>query len=462
MKKLILVWIIGVANIGHSYESNTYIASPGVDSKFALKTVNSIYHVITDWLGANIGLSPQSADLEQLLGPKISDEEKELNLQLASNLQESQVFVCPPKGTAVSEKLPNLVKKYGVQDFCKNRDAILQKLGIGLFATALKLPEATVQKMVDVEVLKTVQDFAKKSRNYDPGISDADVFQASRNVWTAACLQKLLGTKIELNSSIYGYSMLYPYTDNVFDDPSLDGAAKKLFMKKFGMMLLGKQVEDLSSAEKKVYDMVQNMYLQYPPEQYPNIHQAILAIYYAQIASLEQRSPKVSGADVLFISGFKGSTSVLADAFFAKPDLSDAEIEMAIGFGFLLQLIDDLQDMDSDNVIKSQTVFTIPYKTKEMVGREALKMLDLGHRLMIDYLAKNPKHTELAQTIYAFLRLLTFEAIAQQQSHFDSDFLEMVEARAPAPLDDLTKVHVEQQIYGIIQRAELRQAPQVN
>jgi hypothetical protein len=456
MKKLIIIFIgLGTCS-GYSYESQTYVSAPGVDSKFAYKVLGPIYQNIVQWANAPRGIQVTPADLKKLLGPQINDQEKAANLKLAKDLHEAQVFICPQGPKQISTEPPALVVEYGIKGFCKNRDQILKNVGIGLFATALKMPVSKVKEMVDLEVLKTVQNFAKKARSYDPAISDADVFQASRNVWTAACLQKLLGTPIELSSSIYGYSMLYPYTDNVFDDPSLDGDGKKRFMKKFGMMLLEVPVDDLNASEKKVSDMVRLMYQQFPPKQYSMIHQSVLAIYYAQIASLEQRSPKVSGSDVLFISGFKGSTSVLADAFFAKPNLSDEEFNMAVGFGFLLQLIDDLQDMDADNKIDSQTVFTVPYKSKELVAGEVLKMLDLGHKLMLGYLAKNPKHSALAESIYAFLRLLTFEAIAQQQDHFEGDFLDVIEGRMPAPLSEFTNVRVEQQIYDLIQSTDLK------
>lgn len=457
MKKLILILMGLSAQFTHAYDGRDYVMSPGVDPRFGWTTVSSAHKMAVEWWQLKRNYVEQQVDLDRLLGTKISKTDKNANLQMAQDLHEAQAFDCNQTTTKQSEEQPNIVKNYGRTYFCEHKDDLLTETGIQLFATALKLPTATIKSMLDKNVLQAVQNFGQVARQYDPQISDADVFQASRNVWTAACLQKLLDVKIELNSAIFGYSMLYPYTDNVIDNPALDGKGKKDFLKKFGKMLLNQPVTGLNVEAKKVYDMVQKMYQQYPPSQFPIVQQAILSIYYAQIASMEQRSPKVSGADVLFISAFKGSTSVLADAFLAKPDLNPDEIQMALSFGFLLQLIDDLQDMDADMKIHSQTVFLTPYKSKEVVGNDVLKMLDFSQNAMKSYLEKNPKHALLAQTIYGFLRLLTFEAIAKQQHHFDSDFIDAIEERAPAPLDEFKNIQVEQQIYNLIQNTNLDQ-----
>jgi hypothetical protein len=55
---------------------------------------------------------------------------------------------------------------------------------------------------------------ARWARRFDPSISPADIFQATRNAWTAGGLQVLLGREMRLTPAIFAYSMLYPYTDN--------------------------------------------------------------------------------------------------------------------------------------------------------------------------------------------------------------------------------------------------------
>ena len=94
---------------------------------------------------------------------------------------------------------------------------------------ALDLDDAHLNLLVD-GFPKLARALAEQARRFDPALSAADIFQASRNVWTAAGLQVLLGQRLELTPAIFAYSMLYPYTDNLLDDPqnfsSISGISK--------------------------------------------------------------------------------------------------------------------------------------------------------------------------------------------------------------------------------------------
>src|SRR5208283_4932819 len=53
-------------------------------------------------------------------------------------------------------------------------------------------------------------EMARGARRFDPSISPDDIFQATRNAWTAGGLQVLLGREMRLTPAIFAYSMLYP------------------------------------------------------------------------------------------------------------------------------------------------------------------------------------------------------------------------------------------------------------
>jgi len=57
-------------------------------------------------------------------------------------------------------------------------------------------------------------------------MSTGDIFQASRNAWTTNGLQIILGMPARLTPAIFGYSMLYPCTDNYLDHPGVSTADK--------------------------------------------------------------------------------------------------------------------------------------------------------------------------------------------------------------------------------------------
>ena len=69
-----------------------------------------------------------------------------------------------------------------------------------------------------------------------------------RNVWIINILQRLKGVDITLSNAIFGYSMLYPYTDNYLDDVNISKEEKVEFNQRLYRRLLGEKLkEDKSS-----------------------------------------------------------------------------------------------------------------------------------------------------------------------------------------------------------------------
>ena len=65
------------------------------------------------------------------------------------------------------------------------------------------------------------EDFVRRAREFDPAIPQDSLLQALRNIWVFCSLQRLAGKDLRLTPSAFAYSLLYPYTDNVFDDNRL-------------------------------------------------------------------------------------------------------------------------------------------------------------------------------------------------------------------------------------------------
>lgn len=68
------------------------------------------------------------------------------------------------------------------------------------------------------------------------------IIQAARNAWTACGLQPLLGVPLALTPSILGYSLLYPYSDNLLDDEDISNDTKLKFSRRFRRQLLGEKL----------------------------------------------------------------------------------------------------------------------------------------------------------------------------------------------------------------------------
>jgi hypothetical protein len=207
-------------------------------------------------------------------------------------------------------------------------------------------------------------ELARWARSFDKELTVSDTIQACRNAWTACGLQALLGQPMQLTSALAAYSMLYPYSDNHLDDPSLREADKLLFSERFRQRLGGRRLPAANRHEASVWAMVQLIEEQYPRQCHPQVFDCLLAIHCAQEKSLVQlrggdrSGSRMDALELLRISCAKGGTSVLADACLAQPLLTSEESRFAFEWGVLLQLGDDLQDVEEDLHRGSDTLFT--------------------------------------------------------------------------------------------------------
>jgi len=228
---------------------------------------------------------------------------------------------------------------------------------------------------IDQGYMDAAEAFMLRARQEDPDLSNEEVFQALRNVWIMNSLQICWDTPLELTSSMYAYSMLYPYTDNLLDDPNIEDAAKRAFNQRLYQALNGKKIISDDETENRIFALVDMINQQYPKETFPEVTESILLIHEAQTLSMEQgQSAPLSTEDVLTISFFKGGTSVLADAYLIKGVLSEDESQFAFEYGAFLQLLDDLQDKHSDEASNNQTLFSVP-RSRESIEREIRNLI---------------------------------------------------------------------------------------
>lgn len=232
--------------------------------------------------------------------------------------------------------------------------------------------------------IDAAEEFLLQAETDDKQLSQLDIFQAMRNVWIINSLQLYWGDPLEVTPPIYAYSMLYPYTDNLLDNPEIDEHTKKAFNLRLSKALAGEKVEACSDNEERIFALVDQIFNDFPKENYPSVTESIQLIHEAQVESLKQTSDrKLSADDILRISVFKGGTSVLADAFLMRGTLSHEQMLFSFHYGAFLQLLDDLQDKESDLKEQSQTRFTI---------RDSQESMDLEIRKLIAYIFKVNSH----------------------------------------------------------------------
>ncbi len=276
------------------------------------------------------------------------------------------------------------------------------------------------------------KQMAREARRFDHAVSPEDIYQATRNAWTAGGLQILLGREMRLTPAIFAYSLLYPYTDNFLDDTSVPSEEKRNFSVRIRQRLSGERTAPDGAAEATLWKLFEMIEDQYPRSEWPQVYASLLAIHQAQENSLRQQRavPSLPAGDILKLSFEKGGASVLADGHLAAGLLSHDEAQFLFGWGALLQLVDDLQDLRQDRRDGSLTIFT------QAAGRVPLDeltthTLSFGHMVMRRMDQMPVRCQALKEMIQkSYMSLLIWSA-AECSEFFTRGYLAELETHSP-------------------------------
>jgi hypothetical protein len=210
------------------------------------------------------------------------------------------------------------------------------------------------------DMIGVSKTFFSQAREFDPALKQEDLFQALRNVWIMNSLQLLLNLKVEITPSIIAYSLLYPYSDNILDDPAVSREEKIAFSRRFADRLAGTGEMAGNEREGKISRLVGMIEKQFPRESFPEVHESLMHIHRAQTRSmkLSDGGMNLPEEEVLSICFDKGGASVLADGFLVAGKLPAEVQRFFFGFGVWLQLADDIQDIPEDIKSGTQTLFS--------------------------------------------------------------------------------------------------------
>jgi hypothetical protein len=298
--------------------------------------------------------------------------------------------------------------------------------------TALDLEDDHIGLLLNGGFSAIGTQMARWARRFDPSVSHADIYQATRNAWTAGGLQVLLGRETRLTPAIFAYSMLYPYTDNYLDNTEVPSQEKLKLNARIRRRLSGERIVPERDGEATLWRLFELIEGQYCRADWPQVYASLLAIHQAQENSMRLRGspPSVCGRDVIKLSFEKGGASVLADGYLAGGALSREEAQFIFSWGTLLQLVDDLQDIRQDRREGAHTIFT------EAAGRVSLdelttRTLSFGQRVMrrMDHMPVRCRALrEMIQKSYTTLLIWSAGECGEL---YTTDYLAVLEAHSP-------------------------------
>jgi hypothetical protein len=298
-----------------------------------------------------------------------------------------------------------------------------------------------------------LMDFARHARCFAPELSFEELGQAIRN-YIVFAMFKVINRKpysedghVGYSNAGFGYSMLYPFTDNYIDTIANTISDKQEYNQLIRDTIEGKEVQFKDNYHKKTHLLMKAIEEAYPRERDSDIYTLLLMMLEAQEESLGQQSKNhvLTPEQRLDISLFKGGVSVLVDRYLINKPLTEEDYIFYLGFGFFLQLADDLQDIGEDRRNGYQTIFTLE---TEQSSEERLvnKLLNFLHTVMEAYSAENNSFKEFVKQSS---NLLIYSSVVGSRDYFSEQYLLQIEKRLPVTIPYLENVRA-----GLIERQD--------
>lgn len=306
---------------------------------------------------------------------------------------------------------------------------------------AFGMTDRQIEAIHNYRFIEAASEFARQATQFDPAIGIDDIFQACRNVWSMNLMQILFGLPVEVTPAVFAYSMLYPYTDNYLDDPGVSAETKHAFNQRFRQRLEGEPVTPANDHEQAICKLVGIIESTFERASYPQVYESLLAVHTAQGNSLALQRGAVSPyeVDALGICFEKGGTSTLADAYLVAGELTETQREFAFYYGCVTQLVDDLEDVQSDAQSGIMTVFaqTAGRWPLDAITNRAL-LFGLG---MVESMEMfdTPGLEPLKEILQISLRPMFLDSVGSTGKFYSRPYLREVEAHFPFRFDYLSQ-----------------------
>ena len=283
------------------------------------------------------------------------------------------------------------------------------------------------------------KDFFYKAREFGPELSPENIYQGLRNVWIMNGIQLMMNIPVEITPSIFGYSMIYPYSDNLLDDPTISEEEKKCFSMRFNQRLHGEIVLPQSYTELQLFKLVEMFEQQYPRREFPKVFESLYAIQKGQTDSLQLNGEtKIPGSEIQTICFEKGGASVLADGYLVAGRLTEREERALFGYGVYLQLLDDIQDVKEDTEAKTRTIFscTPNLNLDEFVN----KTIHFGRKALEEmYCFKGPEIESFIKLMNRSIETMIIESVGLDEQNYSREYLLELEKYSPIRFDFVRK-----------------------
>ena len=315
---------------------------------------------------------------------------------------------------------------------------------------------------------------------------------------------------LHLTDSIFGYNMLYPYTDNFIDSNQVSKEAKMDFTKVFHERLLFGELgygpdahfngepsnanhlhlppSLQAHAEKigKIFDMVKFIENDWKREdKFQMVYMSLATIHESQMKSTlqhakmdDEHQPTMDLIEE--ISAEKGGASLIAAGFLIEGRLTRAKMGYLEYLGFALQLLDDLQvsflhllfiagiffffkqDFHEDLENNNRTIFTQSFIDGKTLDEPTSRLIQYCYssqalqKFPDDQRTVSDPHNGMTLALYVRISMMMFsvtlilEAASRLEKYYSSEFYLQLSSLSPIPFNRLKTISVEEKIWAIV------------
>jgi hypothetical protein len=275
------------------------------------------------------------------------------------------------------------------------------------------------------------KDFFYRARAFGPELDPEDIYQAMRNVWIMNGLQLMAEKPVKITPSVFAYSMIYPYSDNLLDDPEISKEQKQSFSMRFDRRLRGMLEEPLNHTEKQLFRLIAFFEDEFSRDEFPKVYESLYAIQQGQTNSLKMITQNgLSDDETCSICFEKGGASVLADGYLVAGEMTREQEQALFGYGIYLQLLDDIQDVKEDSLASTKTIFScLPEKD---LGRFVNKTIHFGRMALEEmHCFKGVKGDDFLGLMNRSIEMMIVESVGLNETCYSNDYLEAIEKVSP-------------------------------
>lgn len=337
------------------------------------------------------------------------------------------------------QKIKELQSGKKVQQLKKNPANSFFPVFKAFLETVFDFEKDHLQLILSDEFKNVSKEFFYKARAFGPELKPENIYQGMRNVWIMNGIQLMMGIPVGITPSVFAYSMIYPYSDNLLDEPDLNNSEKKLFSERFNRRLHGEKIKSQSFTEKQLFKLVEMFEKQYPRGSYSEVYDSLYAIQAGQTNSLRLiKANGISKQKIQEICFEKGGASVLADGYLVAGKLTREQEQALFGYGVYLQLLDDIQDVKEDSEAFTKTVFScLP---KKNLGEFVNKTIHFGRTALEEMRCFNSiDNSVFLALMNRSIETMIIESVGLNNTWHTTDYLKELEQFSPLHFDFIRK-----------------------